>query len=60
MARATRLLTRRGRGRYGTLWYYRPLANTFGTLGPGRFADELDRVIGEIERLATEREVVRG
>jgi len=53
-------LTRRGRGRDGTLWYYRPLANTFGTLGPGRFADELDRVIGEIERLATEREVVRG
>jgi hypothetical protein len=53
-------LTRRGRGRDGTLWYYRPLANTFGTPGPGRFADELDRVVGEIERLATEREVVRG
>lgn len=44
-------------GRDGTLWYYRALADTFGRLGPGRLAEELDRVVGEIERLATERRV---
>jgi len=39
-------------GRSGTLWYYRALADAFRTLGPGRLAEELDRVVSEIERLA--------
>ena len=39
-------------GRSGTLWYYRALADTFRTLGPGRLAEELDRVVSEIEQLA--------
>jgi len=39
-------------GRSGTLWYYRALADAFRTLGPGRLAEELDRVVSEIEQLA--------
>ena len=39
-------------GRSGTLWYYRTLADAFRTLGPGRLAEELDRVVSEIEQLA--------
>ena len=40
------------RGRSGTLWYYRALAETFLTLGPDRLAEELNRVVSEIEQLA--------
>lgn len=39
-------------GRSGTLWYYRALADAFRTLGPARLAEELDRVVSEIEQLA--------
>ncbi|MBI3244732.1 MAG: bifunctional (p)ppGpp synthetase/guanosine-3',5'-bis(diphosphate) 3'-pyrophosphohydrolase [Chloroflexi bacterium] len=38
-------------GKAGTLWYYRTLAETFRSLGPTRLADELTRVVGEIEGL---------
>jgi GTP pyrophosphokinase len=39
-------------GRDGTLWYYRALADTFLRVGPERLAGDLQRVVGEIERLA--------
>jgi (p)ppGpp synthase/HD superfamily hydrolase len=39
-------------GRSGTLWYYRALADVFRTLGPSRLAEELDRVVSELEQLA--------
>ena len=38
-------------GRAGTLWYYRELANAFHTFGPRALADELDRVVRELEQL---------
>lgn len=34
------------------LWYYRSLADRFAELRPGRLADELDRVVTELEELA--------
>ncbi len=40
-------------GRAGTLWYYRALAETFRRLGPARLAEELTRVVSEIEHLAS-------
>jgi GTP pyrophosphokinase len=39
-------------GRSGTLWYYRSLADAFRALGPARLAEELARVVSEIEQLA--------
>lgn len=36
----------------GTLWYYRALATAFLELGPRQLAEELDRVVTEIERRA--------
>ena len=39
-------------GRSGTLWYYRALADTFRELGPDRLAEELNRVVSEIEQMA--------
>lgn len=39
-------------GKAGTLWYYRALAETFRVLGPTPLAEELARVVAEIERLA--------
>lgn len=39
-------------GRSGTLWYYRALADAFRKLGPSRLAEELDRVVSELEHLA--------
>ncbi len=39
-------------GKEGTLWYYRALADAFLRLGPAPLAQELDRVVGELERLA--------
>ena len=39
-------------GRSGTVWYYRALADAFRTLGPGHRAEELDRVVSELEQLA--------
>jgi (p)ppGpp synthase/HD superfamily hydrolase len=34
-----------------TLWYYRQLTGVFTELGPRRLAEELDRVVSEIESL---------
>jgi GTP pyrophosphokinase len=39
-------------GRVGTLWYYRALADSFLQLGPKRIAEELNRVVLELEHLA--------
>jgi len=46
------LFDRFGGGKEGTLWYYRSLANTFLELGNRRMAEELDRTVQEMERLA--------
>lgn len=43
-------------GREGTLWYYRSLATAFAERRPGSLADELVRVVDELERLAARRE----
>ena len=42
-------------GKEGTLWYYRTLADTFLRLGPKRLAEELDRAVVEMERLARDQ-----
>ncbi|MBM3892338.1 MAG: HD domain-containing protein [Verrucomicrobia bacterium] len=39
-------------GRDGSLWYYRELAKTFRRCGPAALAEELGRVVADIERLA--------
>jgi GTP pyrophosphokinase len=39
-------------GREGTLWYYDALAQEFQASGPAALADELERVVAEIKRLA--------
>ena len=46
------LFDRFGGGKEGTLWYSRSLANTFLDLGNRRMAQELDRTVQEMERLA--------
>jgi (p)ppGpp synthase/HD superfamily hydrolase len=33
------------------LWYYRSLVEAFNRLRPGRLADELERIVAELERL---------
>lgn len=40
-------------GREGTLWYYRALVDAFREHGPSPLVDELDRVVAEVERLAS-------
>lgn len=45
----------KGGGREGTLWYYRELANALFQSGPTELVDELERVVGEIERLANKK-----
>ncbi|MCY3548227.1 MAG: HD domain-containing protein [Gemmatimonadetes bacterium] len=45
----------KGGGREGTLWYYRELANALFPSGPPELVDELERVVGEIERLANKK-----
>jgi GTP pyrophosphokinase len=40
-------------GREGTLWYYRSLVEIFRATGPRALAEELERVISELERLAS-------
>jgi (p)ppGpp synthase/HD superfamily hydrolase len=42
-------------GKEGTLWYYRALVEAFETAGPDSIVEELDRVVGELERLAGQR-----
>lgn len=39
-------------GREGTIWYYKSLANTFQELNGGALANELNRVVSEIERIS--------
>jgi GTP pyrophosphokinase len=39
-------------GKDGTLWYYRELVKTFRDAGSNPLIEELDRVVGEIHRLA--------
>jgi GTP pyrophosphokinase len=39
-------------GRQGTLWYYRAVVEAHSLAGRSPLVDELDRVVGEIERLA--------
>jgi len=43
-------------GREGTLWYYRAVADALKQSGASLLIEELDRVVGEIERLASQRE----
>ena len=40
-------------GRQGTLWYYRALVEALQAHGPRLLVEELDRVVSEIERLAS-------
>jgi NTP pyrophosphatase (non-canonical NTP hydrolase) len=40
-------------GKQGTLWYYRTLVKVFRQTGSNYMIDELDRVVTEIEQLAT-------
>ena len=40
-------------GKEGTLWYYRSLIREFQAAGGGQLAEELDRVVTELERLST-------
>jgi (p)ppGpp synthase/HD superfamily hydrolase len=40
-------------GRKGTLWYYRELTSVYKEAGVGLLAEELDRVVSELERLAS-------
>ena len=42
-------------GKEGTLWYYRALVEAFEAAGSNPVVDELDRVVGEMERLSDRR-----
>jgi GTP pyrophosphokinase len=46
-------------GREGTLWYYRALVRILRTRGPAGLADELRRVVGELEALTDGQRVRR-
>jgi len=41
-------------GKEGTLWYYRAMVEAFRETGNSSIIDELDRVVSELERLASE------
>jgi GTP pyrophosphokinase len=41
-------------GKDGTLWYYKTLAHTFREIDPSPLADELGRVVSELEHLVRE------
>ncbi|HZK79706.1 MAG TPA: HD domain-containing protein [Humisphaera sp.] len=43
----------------GTLWYYRSLVNGFAGKIPKRLADELERVVSELERLSSDHQTVQ-
>lgn len=49
------LWTRFNGGREGTLWYYRAVVDTLGAEHDDPIAEELDRVVRELERLAGAR-----
>ena len=40
-------------GREGTLWYYRTVTDALRESGTSSFIEELERVVSEIERLAS-------
>lgn len=40
-------------GKNGTLWYYRSLVEVYKELGPRHIAEDLDRVVSELENLVT-------
>ncbi len=40
-------------GKEGTLWYYRALINAFNESGTNPLVQELDRIVSEIERMAS-------
>lgn len=42
-------------GKEGTLWYYRSLVEAFTAVGTNPLVEELDRIVSEIERMATTR-----
>jgi GTP pyrophosphokinase len=44
-------------GREGTLWYYRALVDVLRDTGPAPIVEELDRVVSELERLASTGQV---
>ncbi len=46
-------------GKDGTLWYYRSLANTLREIGPSTLADELGRVVSELEQLVREADAAQ-
>ena len=48
------LWSRFNAGKSEQLWYYRGLADAFLKVRPGQMADELDRVVTAIEKLASE------
>jgi len=48
------LWTRFNGGKEGTLWYYRALVEALQAAGPTPLVEELDRVVSEIEKLASE------
>ena len=46
-------------GKDGTLWYYRTLAKTFREIYPSPLADELGRVVSELEQLVREADAAQ-
>jgi (p)ppGpp synthase/HD superfamily hydrolase len=42
-------------GKEGSLWYYRAIVNAFGQRESHPLVDELDRVVGELEKIALTR-----
>ncbi len=46
-------------GKQGTLWYYRELVKAFREVGPHLMAEELGRVVTQLERLAARRSAPR-
>ncbi len=47
-------------GKDGTLWYYRRLAETYQKIGPPELADEIRRVVSELEELVRETDAPEG
>lgn len=54
------ILDRFSGGRKGTLWYYRTLANLFAELDNSPLAEELARVVSEIEELVSSTTSLEG
>ncbi len=52
LAEGSQVFERFKGGKQGTLWYYRELVHVFKERGPQRLAQELERVVSEIEQLS--------